>query len=247
MPRRLFIALFIALNAAFYVSAAHAQSAPSSSVSLSAPRNCAMSLDGISSATAGDYGFRRTAGGYALDYEAMASRAGGPGSLLTAVREQLRANMDWFRAMETIVADPSTPMLAHVQLLYQQGIETHEVNLALARALECQLGIDSGPPQRPKTAAALQAAHETSVAQARAADVARARSVADSESSWNSQSIWNALGTIANVVGAVGSTMAGMQQNSSSPSPSSYRQGQGSNTCTRDRYLIPGAPGCGVQ
>ncbi|MEI2417894.1 hypothetical protein V8Z80_17080 [Orrella sp. JC864] len=181
---------------------------------------CSVSLEGISGATAAEYGMRRTAGGYAFDVAALAQRSGGAGVLLAQTNEQLAANMKWFQAMESIVADPDTPMLANIQLLYEQGREAHEVQLALARSLQCQLGIASGPQRRPQTVASLQASHDARVAQARAAQVSQARS----ESA--SQGFWNALGTVANVLGAVGSSMAGMQQNAPAQRQSGYQQEQ---------------------
>lgn len=165
--------------------------------------DCSVSLDGISSATAADYGMRRTPGGYTLNIDALESGNGGAGRLLAQVDEQLSANMKWFHAMETIVADPATPMLADVQLLYEQGRETHEVLLAIARSLRCQLGVADTPQQRPQTVASLQASREARIAQANAEQAAQARSEA------SKQSFWNTVGTLGNVLGAVGSALSG--------------------------------------
>lgn len=167
---------------------------------------CSVSLNGVSRAAAVEHGMRTTATGYTLDTVKLARRSGGAGPLLSTVEEQLTANMAWFRAMEAIVADPGTPRLAEVQSLYERGSEAHEIQMALARSLRCQLGIVGTPQQRPESIASLRVSHDARVAQVRAEQEAGERSRA------SSQSFWNAVGAISEALNAVGSSMRGAQQ-----------------------------------
>lgn len=163
---------------------------------LAQPTSCdtAVEWKAISPDVARDAGLRNLGGRYVLDADALARRAGGPEALLDASDKQLRTNMKWFDAIEGVYNQRSTPNLPDIEAVYQQALETHEVELGIRRAVQCLLGQSPSPPERPKTLATLQQERQARIARAEA-EASRAQAGRD---------FLNTLSTVGRALGAAG-------------------------------------------
>jgi hypothetical protein len=82
--------------------------------------------------------------------------------------------------------------------VYRQALETHEVELAMRHAMQCALGLQPSPAERPKTLATLQQERQSRIAEARAqTERAQAR-----------QGLFQALGAVGQALGAAGAAAA---------------------------------------
>src|SRR5690606_13793053 len=154
--------------------------------------------EGISPATAQQAGLQQAGGRYVVDAEALARRAGGASALLDASDQQIRENMAWFHAVEGLLEQDDTPSLPDLEAVYRQALETHEVELAMRHAMQCALGLQPSPAERPKTLATLQQERQSRIAEARAqTERAQAR-----------QGLFQALGAVGQALGAAGAAAA---------------------------------------
>lgn len=153
--------------------------------------------EGISPATAQQAGLQQAGGRYVVDAEALARRAGGARALLDASDQQIRENMAWFHAVEGLLERDDTPNLPDLEAVYRQALETHEVELAMRHAMQCTLGLQPSPAERPKTLATLQQERQARIAQARA----------QAERAQTGQGFLEALSTIGRALGEAGASM----------------------------------------
>lgn len=136
----------------------------------------------------------RSDGRYEMDLDALAAKAGSPADLLRVSQQQYQSNKQWLASMGNLVADPDTPLLPEVRLLYQQGWETNGVEMSIIHAMECRLGLPLSDLEAPKTPALAVAERETRIAQNLAQEQAESRRLA------NRASFNQALGGLANML-----------------------------------------------